>query len=159
MRRSDVILATGLIVVLLLLSLVSASKAGAKTPEQREKEIGVRMKTLLGPSRAGWRVVRDVRAYLSLERELRRVRYVIYDPWAAINYEFGPWASQAQAVSSCESGHSIWAQNGQYLGLFQMGDYARRTYGHALYALGQARAAFRYFAASGYDWSPWECKP
>lgn len=26
-------------------------------------------------------------------------------------------------------------------------------------ALAQVRAAYRYFLASGADWSPWECKP
>ena len=49
--------------------------------------------------------------------------------------------------------------NGQYLGLFQMGDFAWSRYGHGATAWVQARAAYRYFADSGYDWSPWECKP
>jgi hypothetical protein len=40
-----------------------------------------------------------------------------------------------------------------------MGNYARSRYGHSSSALGQARAAFRYFIDSGRDWSPWTCKP
>jgi hypothetical protein len=40
-----------------------------------------------------------------------------------------------------------------------MGDYARGRYGHSETALGQAQAAYRYFVASGRDWSPWTCQP
>lgn len=72
---------------------------------------------------------------------------------------FGSYCSQALAVARCESGLYLWAQNGQYLGTFQMGDYARGRYGHAPHAWGQARAAYRYFVDSGRDWSPWACRP
>ena len=51
------------------------------------------------------------------------------------------------------------AQNGQYLGLFQMGSDERRLFGHGPNALDQATAAYRYFMQSGSDWSPWSCKP
>lgn len=66
---------------------------------------------------------------------------------------------QAVAVARCESGLSVWAKNGQYLGLFQMGSYARARYGHGNNAWVQARAAYHYFRDSGRDWSPWSCKP
>lgn len=72
---------------------------------------------------------------------------------------FGKWGGQAVRVARCESGLSTTASNGQYKGLFQMGSNERATYGHGSTALAQARAAFRYFKASGYDWSPWACKP
>ena len=78
---------------------------------------------------------------------------------AVICQVFGRYCSQAIAVSRCESNHQTWASNGQYLGLFQMGSYARSRYGHSSGAWGQARAAYRYFVDSGRDWSPWECKP
>lgn len=83
------------------------------------------------------------------------------DPVAAIRYVFGPYGDQAVRVSSCETGGTfhVGAQNGQYLGLFQMGEFARSTYGHSGTPIGQARAAYRYFVASGRDWSPWSCKP
>jgi hypothetical protein len=77
----------------------------------------------------------------------------------AICKVFGPYCKQAIEVSRCESGWSHWARNGQYLGLFQMGDYARGRYGHAWNPWAQARAAWKYFVASGKDWSPWSCKP
>jgi hypothetical protein len=80
-------------------------------------------------------------------------------PTLAIRVVFGAYASAALRVAWCESRWYTGAQNGQYLGLFQMGDYARGRYGHAGDALGQARAAYAYFVASGRDWSPWECKP
>src|SRR5580765_3051146 len=72
---------------------------------------------------------------------------------------FGSYCRQAQRVSWCESRWSIWARNGQYLGLFQMGSYARHKYGHGYNAWAQALAARRYFIDSGRDWSPWSCKP
>lgn len=81
------------------------------------------------------------------------------EPRAAICHVFGVYCSQALTVSWCESRHNIWADNGQYLGLFQMGKYARGKYGHSNTALGQARSAHNYFVESGRDWSPWSCKP
>ncbi len=78
---------------------------------------------------------------------------------AAIRAVFGRYSSQAIRVASCESRLSIWARNGQYLGLFQMGSYARARYGHGWNAWAQARAAHRYFVASGRSWGPWQCKP
>lgn len=72
---------------------------------------------------------------------------------------FGSYCQQALRVSFCESRHHTWARNGQYLGLFQMGSNERRIYGHGDSALAQAQAAWRYFVASGRDWSPWSCKP
>jgi hypothetical protein len=77
----------------------------------------------------------------------------------AIRQVFGQYAQQALAVAYCESRYSVWAHNGQYLGIFQMGSSERRIYGHSYDAWGQARAAYRYFVASGRDWSPWACKP
>ena len=77
----------------------------------------------------------------------------------AICTVFKSYCSQALRVSYCESGWSIWARNGQYLGLFQMGAYARARYGHAWDAWTQSRAAYRYFIESGRTWSPWTCKP
>jgi hypothetical protein len=83
------------------------------------------------------------------------------DSIRAIKVVFGSYASQAIRVASCETGGTFDtnARNGQYLGLFQMGSYERATYGHSATALGQAKAAYRYFVASGKDWSPWSCKP
>ena len=40
------------------------------------------------------------------------------------------------------------ARNGQYLGLFQMGTYARQVSGHGDSAYEQARAAYRFFVVS-----------
>lgn len=81
---------------------------------------------------------------------------------AAIYAVFGPYAAQAMRVSYCETGgtYSVYASNhGTYLGIFQMGPYARAKYGHGYTALAQARAAYRYFRDSGYRWTAWECRP
>ena len=94
-----------------------------------------------------------------LKRQLASHRVTGLSPTLAIRLVFGVYASAALRVAWCESRWHTGAVNGQYLGLFQMGRYARGRYGHARDALGQARAAYRYFVASGRDWSPWECKP
>jgi hypothetical protein len=91
------------------------------------------------------------------ERFLERMR----DPAKAICHVFGAYCTEAIAVAKCESGWSMTprAHNGQYLGSFQMGSYARSRYGHGDTVLEQARAAFAYFKAAGSDWSPWSCRP
>lgn len=75
---------------------------------------------------------------------------------------FGRYCSQAIRVSGCETGHkyNANAKNGQYRGIFQMGDHERTIYGHSSWNVWvQAVAAYHYFADTGYDWSPWGCKP
>lgn len=68
-----------------------------------------------------------------------------------------PLGDQALRVAYCESGPSLWpyARNGQYLGMFQMGDYARSAYGFSWSPWAQARGAYRYWLDAG--WSPWSC--
>jgi len=79
----------------------------------------------------------------------------------AVCHYFGVYCDQAMRVVGCETGHTYypWSRNGQYLGIFQMGSTERATYGHGGDVWSQARAAWRYFVASGRDWSPWACKP
>jgi len=79
-------------------------------------------------------------------------------PRAAICDVFGSDCEEAIAVAWCESRLTTTARNGQYLGLFQMGSYARSLFGHGSTAHAQARAAHRYFVVSGRDWSPWSCR-
>jgi hypothetical protein len=66
---------------------------------------------------------------------------------------------QAVRVAKCESGWSLTprAHNGQYLGAFQMGSFARSRYGHSTNIWGQAAAAYRYWRHAG--WAPWSCRP
>jgi hypothetical protein len=80
-------------------------------------------------------------------------------PKAAICGVFGGDCKEAVAVAWCESRLRTTAHNGEYLGLFQMGSFAREVYGHGPTARAQAVAAHRYFVSSGRDWSPWSCKP
>ena len=102
------------------------------------------------------------RAKLALARRAKARRLAAVaaaKPENAICRVFGPYCREALAVSRCESGLSTTAQNGQYLGLFQMGTTARRVFGHGETAVEQAAAAHRYFVASGPGWGPWSCKP
>jgi SLT domain-containing protein len=83
-------------------------------------------------------------------------------PFAAIHYVFERYGSAAWRVALCEGGSpvpSVNARNGQFLGMFQMGAGERSRYGHSHTALGQSVAAYRYFIATGRDWSPWQCRP
>ena len=79
-------------------------------------------------------------------------------PRAAICTVFGSYCQEALAIAKCESRLSTSAQNGQYLGLFQMGSSERQLFGHGQSARDQAVAAHRYFVRSGRDWSPWACR-
>lgn len=64
---------------------------------------------------------------------------------------------EAITVARCEGNFNPYAQNGQYLGTFQMGSYARSRYGHGYTIYEQAVAAYRYYRDAG--WSPWQCSP
>ena len=79
-------------------------------------------------------------------------------PRAAICTVFGSYCQEALAIAWCESRFSTTAQNGQYLGLFQMGSSERQLFGHGQSARDQAVAARQYFVRSGRDWSPWACR-
>jgi hypothetical protein len=97
---------------------------------------------------------------LARRAKTRRLAAVeLATPQNVICRVFGGYCREALAVSRCESGLRTDAQNGQYLGLFQMGSSERRLFGHGRSAAEQVEAAHRYFIASGRDWSPWSCKP
>jgi hypothetical protein len=114
-------------------------------------------------TRSKRRLARAAKTVVALRRaiERREARALAHaPPRIAICRVFGRrYCGQALRVSWCESRHSTRAQNGQFLGLFQMGSSERRLFGHGRTAHRQAIAARRYFMASGRDWSPWSCKP
>jgi hypothetical protein len=100
------------------------------------------------------------KAALRGRTEERRLELVAAaTPQQVICDVFGSYCREALAVAHCESRFRTEAQNGQYLGLFQMGSNERRLFGHGSTPDAQARAAHRYFVSSGRDWSPWSCKP
>ena len=105
------------------------------------------------------RSVQATRESRAHNRERVRRLAVAATPRAVICRVFGPYCEEAVRVAHCESRLTIDAQNGQYLGLFQMGSTARRLFGHGDSAEEQARAALRFFVRSGSDWGPWTCKP
>lgn len=101
----------------------------------------------------------QVRQRAQAKRERRLAATRPETPQEVICDVFGRHCRDALAVARCESGYRTDAQNGQYLGLFQMGDWARSNYGHGATALAQARAAFRLFVDTGRTWQQWSCKP
>ncbi len=90
---------------------------------------------------------------------VHNAKNAVYWAWCGHRYVYCDAGHEAWRVVGCETGYtySVWSTNGQYLGLFQMGDYARGTYGHGRDPWTQAKAAHQYWMDSG--WSPWECKP
>jgi hypothetical protein len=104
--------------------------------------------------------LQSLHARASQQAKRRAVALRSAPPRKAICAVFGArHCRDAIAVAHCESRLTTTARNGQYLGLFQMGSTARRTYGHGTSPYAQAKAAHTYFVASGRDWSPWSCKP
>lgn len=83
----------------------------------------------------------------------------IYWAFCGHRYVYCTAGAQAWNVAGCETGRTwnVWASNGQYRGLFQMGSFARARYGHGRDPWTQAKAAFNYYREAG--WSPWECQP
>ena len=62
---------------------------------------------------------------------------------------------EAVQVARCETGgtFSVYARNGDYLGLFQQGSWSR-SFGHWAYnAWAQADSAFRAWRANGFCWT------
>jgi len=166
---------TALTLILLTLTALAGSARSGSSPTplittlngQVERIRNVRAAKCLTPPRFRWHpghmVPEHMRLFVIGQRRARlaanRDRSSMCGPEAAIRRVFGAYASQALSVAWCESRFDVYARNGQYLGLFQMGDYARSTYGHSWTALGQSRSAYAYFVEAGADWSPWECKP
>lgn len=87
---------------------------------------------------------------------------------AVCHYFRGYLCSQAMAVVRCETGgtYSPWAQNGQYVDIFQMGYSERKRYGWHVRGSSvwlAAKAAYNYYMDEVrrgiYGWNPWSCKP
>lgn len=89
--------------------------------------------------------------------KLLKIHQAINLAWCGNPNKYCEVSREAWRVSACESRHNIWAKNGQYLGLFQMGYFARLKYGHAWNAWVQAKAAHRYYIDAG-GWGPWSCR-
>jgi hypothetical protein len=124
------------------------------------KEHGVFARTTLAHAkRRGARAARRIAVLRRTihAREVRRLQAA--SPRVAICKVFQGRCREALDVAWCESRLQTDAQNGQYLGLFQMGAFARELFGHGPTAQEQAIAAHKYFMSSGRDWSPWSCKP
>lgn len=135
-------------------------RARART-HRCERELSLRrtpvsQEPISGNRYAGW----VLRLWTERARVTCSLVRVLRDPRAAILAVFGPvYGPGAIVVATCEGGLRPNAENGQYRGTFQMGSSERARFGHSSSVLGQARAAYRYFVASGRDWSPWQCRP
>ncbi len=92
--------------------------------------LGIARRTLVA-SRAKAARARAALARRKAQNERRRLLASLErSPQKAICHVFGSYCGQALRVARCESGYSVNAQNGQYLGLFQMGTSERQIFGH-----------------------------
>lgn len=93
-----------------------------------------------------------------------------HNRWHAIRKAFKGYSWQAWSVALCESdvdgdgAPNPDARNGQYRGMFQMGEGERARWGHGPDPWSQARAAADYFYWAMFNhpyggWGPWSCKP
>ena len=121
--------------------------------------LGIARRTLVESRAGAARTRAELGRRKDLARQARLLASLERSPQNAICHVFRSYCQEALQVARCESGYSVDAQNGQYLGLFQMGTSERRLFGHGDTALEQAQAAYRYFVHAGRDWSPWSCKP
>jgi hypothetical protein len=76
----------------------------------------------------------------------------------AVRAEWRTKAERIQAfdIAWCESRYSVRARNGQYLGLWQLGSWARARYGHGTTVRAQAHAAHALY--HDYGWRQWQCR-
>lgn len=73
----------------------------------------------------------------------------------ALHLLWGTHWKEAAIVSFGEGSWSPTAQNGQYLGTFQCGDWCQGKYGTGKTLVTQAFVAYMYWLDSG--WSGWDC--
>ncbi len=94
----------------------------------------------------------------SARPKMQTINYAINLNWCGHIKKFCAEGREAYRVAACETGNTfnIWATNGQYKGLWQMGSSERRRFGHAWNAWEQAKAAHKYYKIAG--WRPWTCK-
>lgn len=116
-----------------------------------------------------WHLDRSVTWHANVLNATRKLPYDPMDAEHWISVAFGSLAGEAWSVAHCESRlrrptdadnlrRALAAQNGQYLGVWQMGNYARSRYGHGSTIREQALAAAAYRFEAG-SWSPWACRP
>jgi hypothetical protein len=126
----------------------------------RSKEHGVAARKTLAHARL--RLARVTKQIARLQGAIHLYQLRLLEaapPKKAICGVFRGYCQEAVDVAWCESRLHPDAQNGEYLGLFQMGSLPRRLFGHGQTAWAQALAAHKYFLSTGRDWSPWSCKP
>lgn len=105
-----------------------------------------------------WAIVISSFVFISVGQtrsKIQTIRYAINLNWCGHVKKTCIVGQQAFNVAACETGNTfnIWARNGQYLGLWQMGSSERRRFGHGNNPWDQAKAAHKYWKISG--WRPW----
>lgn len=99
----------------------------------------------------------------TLKRHLIRVQpFTVTYAIKIASTAYGVSERDMNVVASCESGHSAFARNGQYRGVFQEGPmFERGRFGQAGFSVWDplANALTAAETVSREGWSQWECKP
>jgi len=137
-----------------IVSILTALLLFVATPAHAEGDLldlgGIvnSMSALLGATPDGQRApAPSTQTRLGAKTAAKSAQQAIIDAFGSKN------GQRAVKVGKCESKLDATARNGNHMGLFQMGPWARRTFGHGPDAESQAQAAYRYFQAAG--WAPW----
>lgn len=90
---------------------------------------------------------------IAARSDYQTVKYAINLNWCGHAKRTCRQGRIALKVAWCESRLKVYASNGQYRGIFQMGSHERNLFGHGNNAWDQARAARKYQKQAG--WRPW----
>ena len=171
MRRTTTVAACSAVLALLpaVLHPVSAQASHAVSAPHRAHPAPLSKKVLsrlARKARALHRAHPHVKAHTFFQRlcHVWRTTHVRPAPAAVVpavrvvarRYGFDP--DGMLRVARCESNLQRTATNGQYLGLFQLGSFARARYLHGSWtdSYANALAAARYAKEAG-GWGPWTC--
>jgi hypothetical protein len=108
-----------------------------------------------------WAIGRAADAEAHYRPGVHNTRHAINLAFCGKSNSYCGASSEAWSVARCETGgtFSVWANNGQYLGLFQVSENWRRTIpGFRFNPWAQARHAHTIYVRTG-GWSHWECRP
>jgi hypothetical protein len=156
-----------------LFLLAFATAASGKQAEAGNPEPKVEAAPEMVP-RAWWLAERRKRKRLArysvkLERSRNQLRAALLRQFSPVSYAiklaattYGVSEWQMHRVASCESGHSAFATNGQYRGVFQEGPmFESGPFGRAGFSVFDpvANSMTAAYTVARQGWRQWSCQP
>jgi hypothetical protein len=166
-------LAATLTACVCLFLLAFATAASGKQEEAGNPEPKVEAAPEMVP-RAWWLAERRKRKRLArysvrMERSRNQLRAALHRQFSPVSYAiklaattYGVSEWQMHRVASCESGHSAFATNGQYRGVFQEGPmFESGPFGRAGFSVFDpvANSMTAAYTVVRQGWRQWSCQP